>query len=481
MEASSLRLRAAPAALHQLTLSFKAPDLDRSFLEDYTQRSLPLVRLSLVLAAVLYLGYHFLDKLIIPEVVGPVLGIRLLVSALLIGAVALTFHPFFRAHFQPLMSLVVLIGGGGILWQIYIGQDVGGHEYYAGLMLAVIYAHALLRLRFIHATATTWGIIAAYALLVFGGGWPADEMLISHVAFLSTANILGMFSSYGLEYYARMVFLKTRQLEGEHTRKVAELEEARQLQLSMLPQRPPEHPRVELAVSMVPATEVGGDFYDFHVAEDGTLTFAIGDATGHGARAGAVVTATKILFQVLAREKDLAEALRRASGRLRDAHLPGMYMALAVGRIRSERLELVGAGLPPALLYRSVTGAIEEIPLKGLPIGFSAAVPYASTAITLEPGDTLALMTDGFPELRNGRRDMLGYEKMAAIFCQQAAEAPEQILSHLQETVKTWTEGHAQEDDITFLVLRLRPVQHTSPVQTKHGDGFSLEAGQDQP
>ena len=87
---------------------------------------------------------------------------------------------------------------------------------------------------------------------------------------------------------------KLLQLENE--RKTKELEEARQLQLSMLPKELPKLPNLDIAVYMKTATEVGGDYYDFIVGLDGTLIVAIGDATGHGMKAGTIVSMVKALF-----------------------------------------------------------------------------------------------------------------------------------------------------------------------------------------
>jgi len=86
------------------------------------------------------------------------------------------------------------------------------------------------------------------------------------------------------------------QLEAENARKTKELEEARQLQLSMLPKNPPALPHLDIAAEMKTATEVGGDYYDFKVHDDGVLTIAVGDATGHGMQAGTMIAATKSLF-----------------------------------------------------------------------------------------------------------------------------------------------------------------------------------------
>ena len=84
-----------------------------------------------------------------------------------------------------------------------------------------------------------------------------------------------------------------RALEIENERKTKELEEARQLQLSMLPKELPQLPNLEIAAFMRTATEVGGDYYDFMVNENGILNVAFGDATGHGLQAGTMVTLMK--------------------------------------------------------------------------------------------------------------------------------------------------------------------------------------------
>jgi hypothetical protein len=90
--------------------------------------------------------------------------------------------------------------------------------------------------------------------------------------------------------------LRAQKAESENERKTKELEEARQLQISMLPKDLPKIPHLDIAVYMKTATEVGGDYYDFHLDSDGTLTIVVGDATGHGLKAGTMVTTAKSLF-----------------------------------------------------------------------------------------------------------------------------------------------------------------------------------------
>ncbi|MCP5066627.1 MAG: SpoIIE family protein phosphatase, partial [bacterium] len=85
----------------------------------------------------------------------------------------------------------------------------------------------------------------------------------------------------------------------------------------------------------------------FHQGTDGTLTIAIGDATGHGTRAGTMVTATKALFNALASENDSRLVLEKATSAIKRLNLQNLFMALALAKLHDGRLEIAGAGMPP--------------------------------------------------------------------------------------------------------------------------------------
>jgi hypothetical protein len=183
-------------------------------------------------------------------------------------------------------------------------------------------------------------------------------------------------------------------LEAAYASKVAELEEARQLQLSLLPAYLPDLPELEIAADMKTATEVGGDYYDFAVADDGALTIAIGDATGHGMRAGTMVTATKSLFMSLAGAEDtdnLSTTLDRFTRTIKRMNLRQLSMALTLVRYREGRLHLAAAGMPPAFLYRAASASIESLTLEGVPLGSLVGFPYCETELEMKPGDQLLI------------------------------------------------------------------------------------------
>src|SRR4029079_17270884 len=187
-------------------------------------------------------------------------------------------------------------------------------------------------------------------------------------------------------------------LRAENERRALELEEARQLQLSMLPASVPMLPGLEIAAYMKPATEVGGDYYDFHLGEDGTLTVAVGDATGHGLRAGTVVASVKSLFVSLAYHPDIPHIFARMSRVLKEMKLRGLFMAMTMVKVNGQQLSGSIAGMPSVLIYRALTGAVEEIAIRALPLGGIANYQYQQQDLTLEANDVVVLMSDGLPE-----------------------------------------------------------------------------------
>ena len=246
--------------------------------------------------------------------------------------------------------------------------------------------------------------------------------------------------------------IQRRLLLADNERKTHELEEARKLQLSMLPRTLPDLPFLDIAVSMRTATEVGGDYYDFRV-NDETLTVAIGDATGHGMKAGAMVAAIKSLFSEHSDKKSLTHILDHWSQVIRRMSLGNLYMAMSLLRIDKDGLRIANAGMPPALLYRRSSGRIEEIVIKGMPLGGAAKFNYVQKEIAVVAGDVLLLLSDGFAELFNENNDMFDQRALEA-FRAVAEQPPQSIIDALNRTCDDWRGARPQHDDITFVVLR---------------------------
>lgn len=244
-------------------------------------------------------------------------------------------------------------------------------------------------------------------------------------------------------------------IEAENERRAEELEEARQLQFSMLPKKLPQLPNLEIAAYLKPATEVGGDYYDFHTGNDGTLTVAVGDATGHGLKAGTVVTATKSLFNNLAAAPDIPDTLRQISKSLKAMNLRGLFMALTLIKLKDNSLSLCAAGMPSTLIYRAATQTVEEIDVRAVPLGSVTNFKYREQEISLESGDCVVVMSDGFPEMFNPSNEMLGFDKAAEILPRVAQSSPQEIINQLIKASEEWADGRPQDDDVTFVVMKI--------------------------
>ncbi len=255
-------------------------------------------------------------------------------------------------------------------------------------------------------------------------------------------------------------------LQADNERKTAELEDARKLQLSMLPQIMPTVQGLDIAMFMQTASEVGGDYYDYFTGSDGTLTIAIGDATGHGVKAGTMVAATKSLLAAMVQVQDekiigsASDVLKPTSPILKRMNLRSMFMALMVARIKTDaegvKVLIANAGMPSALVYRAANGGlVEEILMKSMPLGTMANFPYEERHVTLSRGDALILMSDGFPERFNNDDEVLGYDVAQAACVHVAGMTAHEIIRHCVKKAEEWADGALLNDDMTFVVVRV--------------------------
>jgi len=250
--------------------------------------------------------------------------------------------------------------------------------------------------------------------------------------------------------------IQQRILELEYDRKSLDLEEARRFQLSMLPKSVPAHDHFDVAVFTLTAAEVGGDYYDFHVSPKGVLTATVGDATGHGAKAGTMVTVVKALFAGYTPEVMPAQFLRDAAEKVKRMDLGRMAMALLLARFDRNRLTVASAGMLPGYVHRARNGKIEEVARGATPLGTLGA-DYHDVSIDLNAGDTVLFMTDGFPELQNANGQQLGYAAAIDEFIAAAKGATaDDVIASLAAAAKRWNGERPPNDDVTFVVVRAR-------------------------
>jgi serine phosphatase RsbU (regulator of sigma subunit) len=258
------------------------------------------------------------------------------------------------------------------------------------------------------------------------------------------------------EREAKEMEIVQRVLEAEDRRKTKELNEARELQLSLLPQCITSLKNYDFCFYMRPATEVGGDYYDYNISANNEISIVIGDATDHGMKAGMMVSIIKSLFLTHINTMDIKEFLNSCSHTIKQMKLKNLYMALMLVKINGRNLKMSSAGIPPLLVYRKKTNKVEEYKIKGMPLGAVESYPYETVEIELETGDTVVLMTDGLPELFNKDKESFGEERLKEIILQNACEPVNEIVNKLFLAGEEWRKENKQNDDITLVAFRLK-------------------------
>jgi hypothetical protein len=200
--------------LDPITLSFPK-NIEQSFIEDFFNKSLGLVRFSLFVGILLYCLFGILDAYIVPDMIKQLWFIRFaIVGPILLGIIVFSYSSRFKKYFQFYVFTAMVVSGFGIVLMILIIPPPANYSYYAGLILVMIWGYTFTRVRFIWATVAGWLIVAFYEFVAIYIDTPTLVLLSNNFFFIS-AILAGMLASYSIEYYARRDFFLTFKLENE--------------------------------------------------------------------------------------------------------------------------------------------------------------------------------------------------------------------------------------------------------------------------
>src|ERR671915_1404099 len=248
---------------------------------------------------------------------------------------------------------------------------------------------------------------------------------------------------------------KQQQEAQERERIEQELRVARLIQHTLLPKSAPELEGHHIAVYYQPAREVGGDFYDFLDLEDGRLGLIVGDVSGKGVPAAIVMAITRTMLRAAYRLGSPApgEILEQVNNILYKDIPPNMFVTCLAALLdsRSGRLHYANAGHDLPYL-RHAEGGSEELRATGMPLGLMPNMSYEQKEITLEPGESVLLYSDGLVEAHDPKGEMFGFPRMQG-FVGAHPDAATLIDSLLAELERFTGEEWEQEDDITLVTL----------------------------
>jgi sigma-B regulation protein RsbU (phosphoserine phosphatase) len=131
-------------------------------------------------------------------------------------------------------------------------------------------------------------------------------------------------------------------------------------------------------------------------------------------------------------------------------------MSFTYLQIENRKLRMTSAGMPPLYYYIKSSDQIEEISIQGMPLGAMKNAKYTVYEKELHSGDILLLLTDGLPEQMNDNEEMFDYARLKTSFHENISASPDAIIQKLVEAGDRWMDGRNQDDDITFVVIRVK-------------------------
>ena len=213
---------------------------------------------------------------------------------------------------------------------------------------------------------------------------------------------------------------------------------------------------LDVAASMLPARDVGGDFYDLIKLDDGRVALGVGDVCGKGVPAALFMGITKTLIRINLRETpELATGILKANAYINHNNAAELFATLVYVAFdpRTGALEYVSCGHLPALIRRA-DGAVESLAGGGLPVGMFDTLRLRVRTASLEPGDLLFLYTDGVTEANDAKGEEFGDNRLRILLAESDAGSAVQWIDRVIEAVREFSEGEPQFDDVTCVALK---------------------------
>lgn len=323
---------------------------------------------------------------------------------------------------------------------------------------AVITADAMNDPRFASAQSVVGNLIhSAMAVPLY------DNARVLGILYADSANPTVLYGAEQLELLtllANMAAVKisnARLLEAEQARQrlALELQTATRIQQNLLPEAPGDLPGWGLHAVLQTCYEVGGDLYDFYRRADGQLVFLVGDVSGKGMGAAllmsSAISSSRVLYEAFDDPLALVVRLNEVVYRSTDAR---NFLTLFIGYLdpASGRLRYVNCGHPEPLLARG--GSLRSLEATGVPIGMMSSFPWTMGETVVEPGETVAVFSDGIPEAQKGE-EFFDTERVEQAM-RDLAPLPDLagVAEGILRRIDDFAAGEHRSDDVTLVLLR---------------------------
>lgn len=246
-----------------------------------------------------------------------------------------------------------------------------------------------------------------------------------------------------------------------------ELEIAKDIQKSIIPEKVPPIKGLDISASVDPAAEIGGDCYDFIKVDDKNTMIYLGDVTGHGVPAGLLVSVANALIYAFRALNDIFQVLVNVNTILQAKSKPNMFITMAMLNWdeQAEKMEYISAGHEKILHYNALTLQVTELASGGIALGM---LPDCSKLLKKLPipmghGDVIVLYSDGIPEAWNAQKEQYGIGRLRRVLLDAVAVrsagqgmqiTADSIKEDILKDVYKFMGKTPQADDITIMVIR---------------------------
>jgi phosphoserine phosphatase RsbU/P len=237
-----------------------------------------------------------------------------------------------------------------------------------------------------------------------------------------------------------------------------ELEMAREIQMSILPNQIPKVRGLEIAARYLPMSSVAGDFYDFIAADEQHVGILIADVSGHGLPAALIASMLKVALEAQSPHafdpaRVLAGLNQSLCGKFKYHYVTAAYVFVDMEK---KCIRYSGAGHPPLLLWRASLGNASELLENGLLLGFFPGATYSSVEVPMALGDKAVLFTDGVVETKSPSGQEFEIDLFKVFLESNHELAAESFADSMLDELSSWSknpQGQGQHDDITLLVV----------------------------
>ncbi len=258
---------------------------------------------------------------------------------------------------------------------------------------------------------------------------------------------------------SRIEHLLLYQESLEQAKLQVEADLAQQVQLNLLPKTSPQIDGLDLWAGSRPASQVGGDFYDFVSSRGRPFTFAVGDVSGKGMPAALLMAMTRTVMRTKTNVDPTPTPeviLNNCNTELYDDFTEvSMFATAFIGQFHPQNRQLLfaNAGHSP-VIFCPHEGEARLLEADGTALGVLPTSLSKDQEIAFGEGDVLVVATDGFSEATNGKDELFGYERLMKVIEKLAVKSAREVVEGLFETVNQYSAGLPQADDQTVIVIK---------------------------